>query len=207
MTFLEVAVILAEKEDRVSDTPYLLMLIDRIKLWRNSIIRQTLKANPSDINYYLTSYEAELIKVPSFETGYDIGCNIFRTKNKIYPSLRVLDYLYMVSNVDYTYNIARANNDVSVSMSRKYTGKDVFFKIRNEYIYIYNDLSLTAIGITDCLEFPEIIDMNKLGVTIENMEIKTTDDVIQKIISAIWAEDLRVKDTTSEEQINNVKQE
>ena len=207
MTFLEVAIIIAEKEDRVSDISYLLMLVDRIKLWRNSIIRQTLKANPNDISYYLTEYKSDLIKVPSFESGYDVGCDVLRTKDKIHKSLRVNDYVYMVCNSDFTCSFGKANNDIGTSLTRKYSLNEPIYTIRNEYLYVYNTLEITQLGIMDCLEFPELIEMNEnKGLSFENTTIKATDDVIQKVISAIWSEDLRIKDSTSEERLNNLKQ-
>lgn len=203
MTFLEVAIIIAEKEDRVNDSSYLLMLIDRIILWRNTILRQTLTANPKDIEYYLDFYKLELIKVNSFESGYDIGCPILRTKNKIYKSLRVGDYVYMVSNSDFTVSFPKSNSNIKVSLNRKYTKGNIFYSIRNEYIYIYNTLDLPEIGISDCLESPEKIELDKDdSLFISNLEIKCTNDVIQKIMQAIWAEDLRVKDNSQEETLN-----
>lgn len=203
MKINEIAVIIAEKEDKQFDLVYLEMLKERIRIWRNTILRQTLKANPFDINYYLHHYTLDLEKTSSFKFGYDLGETILVSKKEIYKPLRTGDTLEFVGSIDFTNSFGRVNPlGVSNSLNRKYTKGEVMYDIRENKIVIFNSLEIPVIGIISTLEYPEQIELDKNPkLTIDDIEFKCTDDIIQKIIQAIWAEDLRIKDNQQEEQV------
>jgi len=203
MKINEIAVLIAEKEDKQFDLVYLDILKERIRIWRNTILRQTLKTNPFDISYYLHHYTLELEKVNSWEFGYDVGDKILVSKKEIYKPLRTGDTIEFVGSIDFTNSFGKVNPlGISNSLNRKYTKGEVMYDIRENKIVIFNTLELPVVGIISTLEFPEQIELDKNPkLTIDDIEFKCTDDIIQKIIQAIWSEDLKVRDRQQEEQV------
>lgn len=206
MKINEIAIIIAEKEDKQFDLVYLEMLKERIRIWRNTILRQSIKANPFDINYYLHHYTLDLEKVNSFKHGYDTGEYILKSVRPLYKPLRINDVVEFIGSIDFVNSFGKVDSlGIKSSLNRKYTKGDVMYDIRNNYVYIFNALELPVVGIISTLEYPEQIELDKnSNLTIDDIEFKCSDDVIQKIIQAIWSEDLRIRDKQQEEHIPTV---
>jgi hypothetical protein len=203
MKLREIAVILAEKVDRPFDIPYLLMLEDRIKLWRSTILRQTLNQNIFDVSYYAVPYLVEMERVPLIENDYGIDCTVLRSKNKLEKSLRVLDTIYFVGSVDFSEAYGKVEpTSIKSSLNRKYSKDSIFYDFRGQYLHIYN-ADITMVGIKDVLENPEKILAKQQGIKESEVEFFCTNDVIQRIMDSIWTTDLKVRDKKQEEEMTN----
>ena len=189
MTIDEIAIIIAESQKRVNDLSYIEILKAQIKAWRNTIIRQTLQSNPAEEMYFVMDCNYELEPYTPFESRYDKGETILRTKDQIINPLRIGEFSYVGSPTMQDPFGKVESGSIALMLNSKKTKDAVFYRFSaDRRIYIYNATDLPLIGTTYIPESPEDLIAYRDKVDVKSVKYQITDDVANKIIRAINSE-------------------
>lgn len=189
MTVEEIAIIIAESQKRANDMTYIEILKTQVKAWRNTIIRQTLQSNPSEEMYFVMDCTYELELNYPFESIYDKGVPVLRTKDAIINPLRIGEFNYVGSpSMQDPFGKVEAGN-ISVMLNSKRTRDGIFYRFSaDRRIHIYGATDIPMIGMSYIPESPEELIAYRDKIDIEKVKYHITDDVANKIIRAINAE-------------------
>lgn len=127
--------------------------------YRAKLIRQKYNQNDITTDWNL-DINVPVTRVKGHSICEDIGCTVVRTENKI-PSpifkTRRNGYVF-VGSADFTHSYTFIDySQVERALRAKWIGaNEVFYSIRENYIYVYNADTITSIGISDPFSNPTI---------------------------------------------------
>lgn len=95
MTLQEISIILAESVNRELDVPFRLMIQDRIKAWRNKLLKDSLERNPQSRKFYQQAITIPMEKVAASECGHGLACEfVYRSTVELPEILRTNDMMF-----------------------------------------------------------------------------------------------------------------
>lgn len=201
----DIVSLLAERSGRTFDIPFQEELKMMVDYWRATVMKQALERNPKDRQHFQQSLVMELIKVPLVECPIEYGC-VLRTKEKVPSPLRggsvLFDYIGRAT-WDKSYSTTNEAFEVFTSTS-PYTGKNVRYAYRDNYLYVYNDKKLKYVGVKGVFENPRDLGQFQCGESscyTDDLLYPLSEDMIQQVVSAILKTELRILPTEDKVEV------
>jgi len=196
--------LLAERTGSTFDVPFQEELKVIVSYWRARVIKNSLKNHPHNRKYMQQSFVTELEEVPLIDCPVNYGCAL-RTKCKI-PNTIVIDGIIFdyigKPTMDYPFSFVKDEFEQYMASS-PYTGKRLRYSYKDGYIYIYGTNKLKYIGVRGIFENPQKISDCECGdkpCYSDDDEYPLTEDLLQEVIKAILATELRAM--LPEEDVN-----
>jgi len=219
-TYNELSEVLAERAGRQLDTPFLKEMKVVVLYWYSRLRRDSLQEAKRDRPWFKQYTEVPLEVVPLSEWPGFPDIRISRTKCPLPAPLRANGILFdYVGSVDKTTSFGKvysAMHELRGALDARYTGSKPKILYQNNYIYIFNELDMPAIGVDAIYDDPWAYHQFKCKC--QETECRDDDtefpgprDLQQRIIQAALATELRVPGTTDTKTVevnaNNQAQE
>jgi hypothetical protein len=193
MTPNEITTVMATALKKTFDTPFKLMLMERVTVWRSRLIKNSLDKTPADRKFFRQTVYLSLEKVPQVSCNLPVDiCDVARTAT-IPPPLRANSILF-----DYVGAINGANpfKELTPGMmayfkSGKYSKNLIGYLYTDGKIEVYGNANLPMLRMDYIGDNPEDFasfacspDLNKV-CDFWNQEYPCPGDILQQILQFI----------------------
>jgi hypothetical protein len=193
MTPNEISTLIAETLQRQLDLPFRLAVFDKFKLWRSTLIKNTIQKQPNMKNMFVQTIFVKT--APYSSKGCADGPNCIDGARTVIPiplAVRVgnspYDYVGGVQGDNsYSYGAPSASRYIRQG---KYSGTNTFWYMSNQYIVVSNPI-VTDVRIDDVFDDP--LEAKRLSCEAQNVSCDlwnepypaTTQDIIQQAIEYV----------------------
>lgn len=191
----QLAEVLASKVGKAHDAPFKREMKVLIDVWRSRLLKDTINANPQQINHFKVSFSLELEKASATECNVPSDCKIYRTKDPLPVMLRTpgtKSFLFVGSALKTTAYPEFEFYEIPYMLKSKYIGKGPMVVI-DEYAWLFNRKSDTPLffqGIIDNLDDLRRLKCGGKSCLDDDDEYPVTRDIQQRILQAILATEL-----------------
>lgn len=208
----ELAEILAEREGKQFNTPFVREMKALIQVNRSKLVRNTLERNRQDRVFFRQYFEVPMIRVNISELPGFPDMPVLRSECTLPSPLRangiIFDYLGSPDKLT-TFQVFTEQHEIIPALNAPYTGKKPKALWLNNYIYVFNTLVLPYVGGATVFDDPRVlIDFKcNCGTTPcynDDMEYPAPRDLQKDIIQSILAVELRgnTKEQTKQVQVD-----
>ena len=190
MTPNKITAQIAEQSKRQFDTPFRLLLGDRIRTLRSRLIRQTLQAHPLEVNAFQQSINLEM--VPAEFTCEGIGCTGSISKLSVPELLRFNNQLFQyVGSIDGSNAFSLVEPGQYTYMRHSRFPATYFEYVNNRIRVMAQVSSIRVDGVFDDTEAAALLQCtydNTADCDWWNSPFKANGDIIDKIIELLSKE-------------------
>lgn len=200
------------------DEPFKRLLADKVRAWRSTLLRRTLKENPSERMYFRQTIYVKLVKtspVPDCLDPIAPVCDVMRSELPLPSPVRAgsigFDY---VGSVDGNNAFRRAApGSASLLSAGKYSKHLVTYDEINDYLEVYNATGLPLARVDGVFDDPEEVALFNCQSTGDcdfwNSKYPVSGDIKQAIVECILKVDYQqgVTPANKEVEVTPQKQE
>jgi hypothetical protein len=195
----ELAEILAEREQRQFDIPFIEEMKVVIGYWRSRLLRDALEKNRQDRMYFRQYIEVPLVRVNIAELPGFPDYPVLRTACEIPEPVRANGIAYdYVGSPDKLSNfkLFTEQHELIPALNATHTGKNPKGLWLNKFIYVFNRLDLPYLGVSGVYDDPQSVADFKCNCGCDpcyddDMPYPISGDIQQRIIQGILSTELR----------------
>ncbi len=202
-TLNQIVTILAERSGRQYDLVFKRELKTIVHYWRVQILKQTIQKKASQVSYFLNPIVIGIEQVPEIECPVKDGC-VLRSKERLPKTLRTSTApFFYVGDPKFRglgFSYSQSFNLEFLKYSRNQPGSIVRYTFIDGYLYFYGLPSFQEyVGVQDVFESPELLKTidcetgKSSNCYLDDDEYPMTEDLIQQLIQAILATELRIQ--------------
>jgi len=201
MTPNEITTLIASNLDKQLDTPFKLMMIERVNYWRSRLIKNSVEKDEKERKFFKQTIYMKMKEINEVECEVPYcQCKVSITIDKVPKPLRVNGILFdYVGAIDGNNPFKEvANGMLSYYLNSKYGAKQGYYTYENDHIKVYNVPNIPIIRVDGIFDNPEEA-LQLTCKTIEeacdywNQEYPITGDILQLAVQGILEVDYNRK--------------
>lgn len=192
MTPNEITTLFATKYGKELDVPFKLMLYERVKMWRATLIKQSIDKSRKDSKYFRQTIYLPMAKVNTVSMAPELTAWAASTVPEVPIPVRVSDSVFdYVGGIDGKSPFGYADaGTISYLKSGKYARKRIFYDYINKAIVVSEVPSLPILRIDGVFNSPEeAYQYQTMPAQPDadwwNMDIPMSGDVEQRVIQCM----------------------
>jgi hypothetical protein len=195
MTPNEITTVLTAPYGKVFDTPFKLMLMERVDIWRSRHIRNALEKQPQDRKFFKSTIYLSLQESSTIECDVPVNCKIWRT-DKLPGILRansiLFDYVGAINGMNpFSYTEAGM---VQYKNKGKYSSKVIPYLYQNNRLYLLENVPMIRVDFVP--DKPSELEAYTCGgdsgtCDFWNAPYPCTNEILQLILQSIREIDFR----------------
>lgn len=195
MTPNEITTVLTAPFGKVFDTPFKLMLMKRVDIWRSRHVRNALEKQPADRRFFKSTIFLSLEEATTTECNIPVNCKVWRT-SELPGILRansiLFDYVGAVNGMN-PFSLSDAGM-LQYKTKGKYSKKVVPFLFQNKRLYFLENIPMVRVDFVP--DYPSELEQFTCAGTsgtcdFWNAEYPCTGEILQLIMQSIREIDFR----------------